>query len=49
MINLIFLRELKEKDAPLMLEWMHDDNVQKSFQKNMKDITISGADRKSVV
>lgn len=40
---MIFLRELKEKDAPLMLEWMHDDNVQKSFQKNMKDITISGA------
>ena len=32
---MIRIRELKEKDAPFMLEWMHDSNIQKSFKKNM--------------
>lgn len=29
----IFIRELKETDAPYMLEWMHDQDIQKCFQK----------------
>ena len=37
---MIFLRELKEKDAPLMLEWMHDPNIQKGFKKNMLGATL---------
>ena len=32
---MIALRELKIKDAPLMLEWMHDPKIQKSFKKDM--------------
>lgn len=32
---MISLRELQEKDAPLMLEWMHDPEIQKSFKKDM--------------
>ena len=35
----ISLRELKEKDAPLMLEWMHDPDYQKVFKKRMIDAT----------
>lgn len=35
----IVLRELKEKDAPLMLEWMHDPVFQRSFKKRMLDTT----------
>ena len=31
----IRLRALQEKDAPLMLEWMHDPEIQKGFKKNM--------------
>ncbi len=36
------LRELKSKDAPLMLEWMHDETVVKNMQsdflsKNIED------------
>lgn len=40
---IINLRELKEKDAPLMLEWMHDENIQKFFQKNMMTTTLEDA------
>lgn len=36
---MIELRQLREKDAILMLEWMHDRDIQKSFQKNMLSIT----------
>lgn len=34
------LRELKEKDAPLMLEWMHDDNVIHYLKANFAEKTI---------
>ncbi len=37
------LRELKEDDAPFMLEWMHDNEVQKGFQKKMLDMTLDDA------
>lgn len=40
---MIKLRELQEKDAPLMLEWMHDPDIQKGFKKNMLDTTIKDA------
>lgn len=35
------LRLLELKDAPLMLEWMHDDNVIKDMQANFKAKKIS--------
>lgn len=34
------LRELKEKDAPLMLEWMHDESVTHDLQNNFAEKTI---------
>ncbi len=34
------LRELKEEDAPLMLEWMHDENVTHDLQNNFAGKTI---------
>lgn len=37
---MIILRELQEKDAPFMLEWMHDADIQKSFKRRMTDSTI---------
>lgn len=37
---MVVLRELQEKDAPFMLEWMHDSNIQKSFKKNMLGATL---------
>lgn len=37
---MISLRELHEKDAPLMLEWMHDSEIQKSFKKDMLNAQI---------
>jgi RimJ/RimL family protein N-acetyltransferase len=40
---MIRLRPLKEKDAPLMLEWMHDPDIQKCFQKNMMEMTLEDA------
>ena len=43
--KMIRLRELKEKDASLMLEWMHDIDIQKSFKKRMLDTTIEDAKR----
>lgn len=39
------LRQLSEKDASLMLEWMHDYDTQKSFQKNMLNVTLEDARR----
>ncbi len=40
---MVSLRELREKDAIYMLEWMHDPQIQKCFQKNMFAITIDEA------
>lgn len=40
---MISLRELKEKDAPLMLEWMHDPEIQKGFKKNMMGASLDDA------
>lgn len=40
---MISLRELKESDAPLMLEWMHDPDIQKGFKKDMIDANIDDA------
>ena len=37
---MIRLRELQESDAPLMLEWMHDAEIQRAFMRNMQDATI---------
>ena len=34
------LRELELKDAPLMLEWMHDDSVVKYLRANFKEKNI---------
>ena len=32
-----------EKDAPLMLEWMHDPQVQTGFKKNMLEASLEDA------
>lgn len=32
---MIKLRQLQEKDAELMLEWMHDPSIQRNFQRDM--------------
>lgn len=40
---MIALRELQEKDAPLMLEWMHDSDIQSCFKKNMLSATLEDA------
>ena len=34
------LRMLEQKDAPFMLEWMHDDDVVKDHYANFKDKTL---------
>ncbi len=34
------LRLLQEKDAPLMLEWMHDEELVKDLHKNFATMTI---------
>ena len=34
------LRKLKQEDAPLMLEWMHDESVVKDLQANFAAKTI---------
>ncbi len=39
----IFLRQLKEKDAKKMLEWMHDESIMKFFIFNGKNATIDTA------
>lgn len=38
---MIVLRQLKEEDAPFMLEWMHDSEIQKGFQKEMSKMDLS--------
>lgn len=37
---MILLREIKEEDALLMLEWMHDKDIQKGFKKDMLSKTL---------
>ena len=39
----IKLRELKTEDALLMLEWMHDRDIQECFKKNMLRTTLEQA------
>lgn len=41
---MIRLRKLKEKDAPFMLEWMHDSEIQECFQRDMKGMTLEKAE-----
>lgn len=36
----MYLRDLKEKDAPLMLEWMHDESVVEKLRGNFLKKTI---------
>ena len=40
---MIALRELQEKDAELMLEWMHDSDIQKGFKKKMTEMSLEDA------
>ena len=42
---MITLRELKRKDASLMLEWMHDPDIQKGFKKNMLTAEIKDVEK----
>lgn len=37
----MYLRRLELKDAPLMLEWMHDTNVTGNLRKNFSEKTIN--------
>lgn len=37
------LRRLKEKDAPLMLEWMHDNSINCWFRYPFADMTLDKA------
>lgn len=39
------LRELQEKDAPLMLEWMHDSDVVAGMRKDFSSFTIENCQR----
>ena len=36
----MYLRKLQQKDAPLMLEWMHDSSVVKDLQTNFAKKTL---------
>lgn len=38
------LRDLELKDAPLMLEWMHDENVVEKLRGNFKEKTLADAE-----
>lgn len=40
---MIRLRRLHEKDAPYMLEWMHNQDIQKCFQKDMLNMNLEDA------
>ena len=40
---MIKLRKLQEKDAVNMLEWMHDPENQKGFQRDMMSMTLENA------
>lgn len=44
MVKMIRLRKLQEKDAPFMLEWMHNLEIQECFQKDMKSMTLERAE-----
>lgn len=37
------LRRLEEKDAPLMLEWMHDSEIRRGFQTDFSAATLESA------
>ena len=37
---MIQIRELKIEDAPLMLEWMHDPEIQRGFKRKMTEATL---------
>ena len=41
---MIRLRELKPADAPFMLEWMHDRDIQRWFKKDMLSSTLKQAE-----
>ena len=41
---MIRLRNLEVKDVPFMLEWMHDPQIQKCFQKNMLGMSQDDAE-----
>lgn len=40
---MIKLRRLQEEDAENMLEWMHDPESQKGFQRDMRSMTLEDA------
>ncbi len=40
----MILRDLKRKDAPLMLEWMHDESVVKYLKTNFTEKTLVDAE-----
>lgn len=42
---MVKLRPLEEKDAVLMLEWMHDEDVTRYLRLNVKDSTLDDAIR----
>lgn len=39
------LRKLKKSDAPLMLEWMHDEDVVRDLKANFQEKTIDDCER----
>lgn len=41
----VYLRKLKIEDAPLMLEWMHDDRVTKYLRTDFSSKTIEDCER----
>lgn len=38
------IRQLKAKDAPLMLEWMHDETITAPLKKDFANMTIKDAE-----
>ena len=42
---MVALRELREHDAEKMIEWMHDEEIQKAFRKQMVDLSLNDAKR----
>lgn len=41
---MIYLRELKTTDAALMLEWMHDEDIQKAFKHDFSETSLKEAE-----
>ena len=39
-MNHVHLRQLEEKDAPLMLEWMHDSSIACFFRFDALSMTL---------